>query len=255
MIRADCDSVRDDLDAFADGELRGDELRYVSQHVDSCVRCTEEVEVRRTVSGLVRDSAAHWHRLPPPAGLASGVVTRARAESAQSWRAWLNRSVEDWRLVIVGGGSAIATCTLMFVCSAVLLWGTSTTDQEGLSTLASNYRTSPGAMFAEVGRPGGKANQTMYVQLDTSAAPADALPAVFDREDKERQYVAALARTLATGGLAGLPEKNRKEAEWLVDNITRMRGEEPSVGPLGTLKVYRLHLVTNTEVTAKGLTQ
>jgi hypothetical protein len=32
-----------------------------------------------------------------------------------------------------------------------------------------------------------------------------------------------------------------------------MRSIEPGIGPLNTLKVYRLHLVTNTEVTAKGL--
>ena len=31
MISADCDLIRDDLDAFADGELRGDDLRRVSE--------------------------------------------------------------------------------------------------------------------------------------------------------------------------------------------------------------------------------
>ncbi len=50
-----------------------------------------------------------------------------------------------------------------------------------------------------------------------------------------------------------MPEKERKQTEWLLDNITRMRSVEPAVGPMNTLKVYRLHLVTNTEVTAKGL--
>src|SRR5262245_377367 len=96
MISADCDSVRDDLDAFADGELRGDELRYVAQHVEACRRCTEEVEVRRAVGGMIRDSASHWHKFTAPSGLASGVVTRVRAESALSWRSVLNRAVEDW---------------------------------------------------------------------------------------------------------------------------------------------------------------
>lgn len=256
MIRADCDSVRDDLDAFADGELRGDDLRYVSQHIETCVRCWEEVEIRRNVGGMIRESAGHWHRMQPPAGLASGVVTRFRAESAQSWWALINRSVEDWQWVIVGGGATVATCLLMFFCSAVLLLGTSTNTEEGLSTLASNYKTSAGALYAEVSQQGAKGGNVMLVQLDTSAARDETLPAVFDREDDERLWVDALARTLGPSGstsLAGLPEQSRKRAEWLVDNITRMRGVEPQVGPMNTLKVYRLHLVTNTEVTAKGL--
>jgi anti-sigma factor (TIGR02949 family) len=256
MIRADCDSVRDDLDAFADGELRGDDLRYVALHIDACVRCSEEVDIRRTVGGMIRESASQWQQVQPPAGLASDVVTRVRAESALSWRALINRSVEDWQWVIVGGGATVATCLLMFFCSAVLVLGTSTTTEDGLSTLASNFKTSPGAMYLEVSRQGGPAGQMMIVQLDTSAATSDVLPAVFDREDDERQWVDALARTLQTPGstsLAGLTEQSRKRAEWLLDNITRMRGVGPAVGPMNTLNVYRLHLVTNTEVTAKGL--
>jgi anti-sigma factor RsiW len=256
MIRADCDSIRDDLDAFADGELRGDELRYVSHHVEACVRCSEEVEIRRTVGGLIRESAGQWNRLQTPPGLASGVVARVRAESAQSWRALLNRGVEDWHWVIVGGGAVAATFVSTLFCSALLLFGTTTTREDGLSTLASNYKTSPGAMYAEVSREGASPSEVMLVQLDTSAAPAEALPDVFDRESLERQWVAALAQTLAGGGpigLAGLPEQSRKRAEWLLENIARMRGVEPGVGALGALKVHRLHLVTNTEVTAKGL--
>ncbi len=256
MIRADCDSVRDDLEAFADGELRGDDLRYVALHIDACIRCSEEVEIRRQVGSLVRESVDHWREMQPPAGLASGVVARVRAESAQSWRAALNRSVEDWQWVIVGGGATVATCLVMFVCSAVLLFGTTTNTAEGLSTLATNFKASPGAMYAEVSRRGGPGKQVMLVQLDTSAAPAHALPAVFDRDYEERQWVDALGRTLATTGtlgLAGLPEQSRKRAEWLAANIMRKRAIEPSVGPFNTLQVHRLHLVTNTEVIAKGL--
>src|SRR6185295_11458283 len=109
MISADCDSIRENLDAFTDGELRGDELRYVSQHIESCRRCTEEIEVRRTVGGMIRESASEWRLVPQPAGLASGVVTRVRAESAISWRAVFNRAVEDWHWVIVGGGAVTLT--------------------------------------------------------------------------------------------------------------------------------------------------
>ena len=85
MIRADCDWIRDDLDAFADGELRGAELRLVSQHLESCRRCAEEVEGRQALGGLIRDSVADSYHTPIPTGLAAGVVARVGAESYFSW--------------------------------------------------------------------------------------------------------------------------------------------------------------------------
>ena len=256
MIRADCDSVRDDLDAFADGELRGDDLRYVAQHVDMCVRCTEEVEVRRAVGGLIRDSASHWHPASAPTGLASGVVARVRAESAVSWRAVLNRAVEDWHYVIVGGGALAATFVSMLICSALLILGTTARSGDSLSAMGTNLKSSPGQLYAEVSRQGARGDEVMFVQLDTSAAPSDAVPAILTRESDERQLVNALAETLRGGGpldLSVMSKEDRLRAEWLLQNIARRRGIEPGVGPMNTLKVYRLHLVTNTEVTAKGL--
>lgn len=257
MISADCDSVRDDLDAFADGELRGDDLRYVSQHIESCRRCTEEVEVRRTVGGLIRDSATHWHRVPPPPGLASGVVTRVRTESSLSWRAMLNRGVEDWHWVIVGGGAVASTFVSMLFCSALLLLGTATPRDDSLSAMVANLKASPGQMYLEVSRQGVKGGEVMLVQLETSAEPVDVLPDLLTRDEEERRWVDALAQSLAGGGpvdqLSSMSDQARKRTQWLLDNITRMRSSEPGIGPLNTLKVYRLHLVTNTEVTAKGL--
>jgi len=257
MITADCDAVRDDLDAFADGELRGDELRYVSQHVDACRRCTDEVDARRAIGALIRDSIASWPPIAVPAGLASGVVTRVRTESSLSWRAMFGRAVEDWHWVIVGGGAVSATFVSTLFCSALLLLGTATPHEDSLSALASNFRASPGAMYAEVSRHGAPGDEVMFVQLETSAEPARSVPAVLNRDGEERQLVNALAEALEGGGplvqLAAMSEPARKRTEWLLTNIARMRSVEPTVGPLSSLKVYRLYLVTNTEVTAKGL--
>ena len=260
MISADCDSVRDDLDAFADGELRGDELRYVAQHVDSCLRCTEEIEVRRSVGGLIRQSMTHWHRVPTPAGLASGVVTRIKAESSLSWRAMLNRGVEDWHWIIVGGGSVAATFISTLLCTALVLVGSTTPRADSLSALGTNLTTSPGAMYAEVSPGGAKSTGMMgmmFVQLETSAAPVGMLPDVLVRDSQEGLLVNALAQALGGGGplveLRSMSVEDRRKAEWLLDNITRARRLEPAGGPMNTLKVHRLHLVTNTEVTAKGL--
>jgi len=255
MISADCDSVRDNLDAFADGELRGDDLRYVSQHIESCRRCTEEIEVRRSVGGMIRESAAEWRLIAQPAGLASGVVTRVRAGSALSWRAVLNRAVEDWHWVIVGGGAVTATFIATLMCTAFVLIGATRPREDSLSALVTNLKSSPGAMYAEVS--GKSSNEVMVVQLETSADPVGTVPDLLSRENEERQFVGALGQALAGGGplvqLGSMSEFQRKQAEWLLDNISRIRNIGPVDGPMNTLKVYRLHLVTNTEVTAKGL--
>ena len=259
MISADCDLIRDDLDAFADGELRGDDLRRVSQHIESCRYCTDEVHARRSVGESVR-GALGTAAFAVPAGLASGVVARVRAESAISWRAMFNRAVEDWHWAIVGGGAVSATFISALFCSALLVFGTATPKADSLSALGTRLRESPGVMYAEVWREGSAGPAFMLVQLATSAALSDPYPSVFshDRDDEERQMVSALADTLARNGgivdLSSMSADARKKTQWLLDNIVRLRSTEPVVGPYGALRVYRLHLVTNTEVTAKGLT-
>lgn len=257
MISADCDLIRDDLDAFSDGELRGDDLRRVSEHVSSCRSCTDELHARAAVGESVR-GALGVNAVAVPAGLASGVVARVRAESALSWRALLARAVEDWHWAIVGGGAVSATFASALFCSALLVFGTAARQADSLSALGSRLAESPGVMYAEVSRPG-RQPAVMLVQLETSAEPSEPYPSVFslDRNDEERLMVSALAETLARSGRVewtSMSADTRKQAEWLLDNIMRLRSSEPNVGPYGALRVYRLHLITNTAVTAKGLT-
>jgi hypothetical protein len=257
MISADCDLIRDDLDAFSDGELRGDELRRVSEHVGSCRYCTDELHARAAVGESVR-GALGMNPVTVPAGLASGVVARVRAESALSWRAMFNRAVEDWHWAIVGGGALSATFASALFCSALLVFGTAAPQADSLSAMGTRMLKSAGVMYAEVAVPGQP--DLMLVQLATSAAPSEPYPSVFsrDRDDEERLMVNELAATLAGSGgsvdVTSMSANARKKTEWLINNILRLRSGEPAVGPYGALRVYRLHLITNTEVTAKGLT-
>lgn len=256
MISADCDLIRDDLDAFSDGELRGDDLRRVSEHVSSCRYCTDELHARAAVGESVR-GALGISAVVVPAGLASGVVARVRAESALSWRAMLNRAVEDWHWAIVGGGAVSATFASALFCSALLVFGTAAPQADSLSAIGTRLLESPGVMYAEVAPEGPGQRDLMLVQLATSAEPSEPYPSVFtqDRDDEERLMVNALFETLTrAGGWASMSADTRKQTEWLLNNIMRLRGGEPAVGPYGALRVYRLHLITNTEVTAKGLT-
>jgi hypothetical protein len=258
MITADCDSIRDDLDGYVDGELRGAELRRVADHVETCRRCAEEIESRRELGGLIRESVADAYQVPVSTGLAAGVVARVRAESYFSWRAVLSRGIEDWHWIIVGGGAVAATFVCMLFCSAILLMGTASHDANSLSAMGKNLQTSPGRLYAEVSRQGSDEN-VILVQLDgmeySESSPNLPLSLIMGRSDEERQYVEALGAALLRKGafveLAAMPEGERRYAEWLLDNIARIRRQELSVGPMGPLTVRRLHLVT--DVTTKAL--
>jgi len=256
MIQADCDQIREELDAFVDGELRGAELRRVADHVETCGLCAEEVDCRRRLGGLMRESIADEYQIVLPVGLAAGVVARTRAETYFSWRAALGRAVEDWHWVIVGGGAVTSTFLAMLFCAALLLFGTATPDAASLSSLGFNLSTSPGSLYAEVSQRDG---DVMLVRLDTGngAAAATPLPPIMRRFDEQRELVDALGQTLVRRGafvqLAAMPEAERRYTESLLSNLARLRLSDPTVRPLDPLTVYRLHLVANTDVTAKGL--
>ena len=253
MISADCEVAREELDPFLDGELRGADLRRVQDHLDGCRSCTDEVEARRKVGGLIRDAVAGGYQAPIPAGLAAGVVARSRAESYFSLRAGLGRAVDDWHWVIVGGGAVTSTFVAMLFCAALLIFGTATPNAASLSTLGYNMSVSPGALYAEVSQQGGG---MVLVQVggDDSTRP---LPPVVRHTDEERLLVELLGQALVRGGafvhVASMPEAERRYTEWLLTNLARVRRAEPMVGPFDQLTVHRLHLFTNTDVTAKGL--
>lgn len=252
MISADCDLIREELDAFVDGELRGVDLRRVTDHLDRCRPCAEEIEVRRQLGGLIRDAVAEAYQQPVPAGLAAGVVARTRAESYFSWRAELGRAVEDWHWAIIGGGAVTSTFLVMMLCIFVLFFGTATPNAASLSSLGNNLLTSPGSLYAEVSQRG---SGVVVVQLDTGEDVLSPLPAGLRRTDQQRQLVDALGQTLGSAPVepSSMTEADRRYTEWLLDNIARVLREEPSLNPVSPLTVYRLHLVASADVRAKGL--
>ena len=247
MISADCDVIREELDAFVDGELRGADLRHVSDHLDGCRSCSDEVEERRRLGGLIRDSVSSSYNHPIPTGLAAGVVARTRAESYFSWRAGLGRAVDDWHWIIVGGGAVTSTFVAMLSCAALLIFGTATPNAASLSTLGYNMTVSPGSLYAEVSQQGGS---MMLVQVDNGSSPVP-LPAVVRHTDEERLLVELIGQVLLRTTPPTAAEQ--KFTAYLMESLMRVRRSEPMVGPFDQLTVHRLHLVTNTDVSAKGL--
>lgn len=111
-----CETVREMLDAFVDGELGVDDQVAVESHLRWCRTCTARVEDISLIGAAVRVR-------PVPAGDAadktiaqvqSDVLTRLRAERDQSWPVRLREALADGRLFWPALGASVAV--LVCVC-------------------------------------------------------------------------------------------------------------------------------------------
>jgi hypothetical protein len=253
-----CESLREHLGAYVDGELAGAEMLRVSQHLEECDHCAGRIDELRGIGGLLRDTMLAGPPTPQLAGLASGVITRVRAESAQSWRHFFHRGVDDWHWLIVGGGSVVATFASMVFASALLFFGPDPARPDSLSALITNLGSSAGRLLIEA-TPVGDDKDSMLMELDTGNQRADGsavMPAMLGFPT-ERDLVNALNQAVVPQGrlveLAAMPEIERRYTESLLDNISRFRLGESTYGSTGPLTVHRVRLVTNTGVSAKAM--
>jgi hypothetical protein len=253
-----CDSLREHLGAYVDGELAGAEMLRVSQHLEDCADCARLVDEDRGIGGLLRETMLAAPPTPSLAGLASGVITRVRAESAQSWRNVFRRGVDDWHWLIVGGGSVLATFVSMVFASALLFFGPDPARPDSLSALITNLGSSAGRLLVEA-TPVGDDKDSMLMEVDSGNQRADGdvvIPAMLGFPT-ERDLVDALNQAVVPQGrlveLSAMPEVERKYTESLLDNINRFRLGEPTYGSMGPLNVHRVRLVTNTGVSAKAM--
>jgi len=115
-----CAAVQAHLEAFADGELRGDVLRRVAQHIEDCGICAAIVDGVRNVGDALRGNAPLESDYADLAGLADGVVSRVRAEERESWRGKLDRATDDLHWVLVGAGSIAAAFFTAMSVSVVM---------------------------------------------------------------------------------------------------------------------------------------
>lgn len=113
-----CETVREMLDAFVDGELGVDAQVAVESHLRWCRTCTARVEDMSLIGAAMR-------MRPVPAGSAadtdkalaliqSDVLTRIRAERDQSWPVRLREVLADGRLFWPALGASVAV--LVCVC-------------------------------------------------------------------------------------------------------------------------------------------
>jgi len=251
-MSANCRDVRRFLGAYLDDELVGVERRRVSDHVDGCGACGQELRALQEIGIALRVGAGEVHAFEPAlAGLASGVTSRIRAEQSQSWRAVWDRVFDDWHWVGVGLGSVAGALISLVVASAMLASSINQLTQM-------NARA--GTLYL-IALPQDGRGEPVLMEFEESLGAAEngvrtALPASIGWQ-AERALVAALDEKLVssgrTGSLHGMAKADREEILALLSEIADFRYVEPARRPGGLTNVSGIHLKIDTSVTASGL--
>ena len=111
MTLMSCASVRRRLHGFHDRELPVQDMIAVEGHILGCPPCARDLKNLQALGDALRLAAA-----PGPAddwaGLQPGVISRMRAENAESFTARVQRFIDDVHLVWIALASATATVVL-----------------------------------------------------------------------------------------------------------------------------------------------
>lgn len=159
-----CESAREMLDAFVDGELSVDDQVAVETHLRSCRTCAARVEDMTMIGAAVR--------LGPPAVrprstdgqtlavIQSGVLTRIRAERDQSFAVRLREQLSDWRLLWPALGASVAVLVCLCGAFAVMHFATSERPDSLAAMIAAAQPIGQGRATPSVapGRPGSDEN-------------------------------------------------------------------------------------------------
>jgi hypothetical protein len=242
----ECTAVRPLLGPFVDDELAGAEMIRVSEHLEECASCRAEV-------GSIRDTG-DWLRthgmpedVPGMDGLASGVISRVRAERANSWGSLFSRAVDNWHWAIVGLGSMAGTTASTLIIACVLWFGPAPERGDSLSAMLTEL-TGKDTMF--VVQPTTRSWEHVAWTVgggDPAGGGVTSYPVMLVFPGASQQeLVRDLADVLAPKGrlirLESMSESNRLYTERLLDDLSRMR-----------TATNRVLLMSSTTVTAKGL--
>lgn len=256
MKTVHCDGVRRQLGPYIDGELAGVEMLRVAQHLGVCRDCADEVGALAAVGDLLRRATADEGRDADLGGLASGVIARIRAESAQSWRSLFARAVDDCRWLVVGTGSVAGTLASALIVTTVLFFGAASERDDSLAALFSNMGKSPGTLFvvgsSEEGRGGAVVRQVSQSGATRWVSVVEAT-LVGPGQDELIGLTDAITRQGRLVELSAMNSSDRAYAEALLDEMNRRGSTELVRVSSRPVEVREIRMLVNTEVSAKGL--
>lgn len=120
MIRLfGCETARELLPLFVDGELAVDQQVGLETHLRSCRTCAAHAEDLRMIGNSLRSCASMGGQDRDTElalrGLQAGVLSRLRAERDQAMRLRVGRMFEDFHLLSAGAGAVagVLACVLL----------------------------------------------------------------------------------------------------------------------------------------------
>jgi anti-sigma factor RsiW len=259
MILFDCAPLRLDIAAWVDGELRGASVLRVLSHMEHCSECARYAEELRGLGDALRTQAPAPPAPPALEGLASTVISRSRAEEAESWIGVLQRAREDWHWLVVGAGAVLATFVSTATLSVILAFGPNPIREDSLSALIANFRSPAGLLFVQV-TPIGADQVPMLMQVDGGPPASSAAVALASRLSdtslSEAELVDAVQAAVTFEGrvrsLDAMAPVQRRYTEGLLHEIRRRSLSGPM--PVGVpLNVHELRLFAFENVRANGL--
>jgi hypothetical protein len=234
MMSSDCQTMR--LAEFVDDELHGAERLAVARHVPSCSLCSSEVEALRGIGEALRATPA-TDVTGDLGGLASGVIARIRAERSISWRAMLDRAVDGWHWMLVGGGSLTAAAATTIFLSALIQFGPAPGRDDSMAALLTRQ---PWVLNSSEG--------ALYI----TSKPAEGAASTADLASVYSNLIAPDGRVRDPGAMSS---GDLKLADDLVRQIKKMDEPRPAFGkkPVAIATDIHIRFVTATDVSAKGL--
>jgi hypothetical protein len=225
MRARSCGVVRRQLSAYHDRELGVGEQIAIEGHLRQCADCQSQARELQSLSVMIRGGSAAATGTPDLGAFASSLVSRMKAERAESFAGQTRRLFDDSHLVWAALGATGATVACLAIAFTLFYFA------------ARERPDSLRAMMAAMSSPAGS-NQNPFAQLDESmrlpSAVNDAFPeAVTNDDDAVFALAAVVTREgriknlkMLHGGDGTAPtvtRQERQEIEALLDTISKTR--------------------------------
>ena len=213
MMARSCRTVRRQLSAFHDGELPVGEQIAVQAHLRECPVCADEVREMDDLGSLLRAGALSaqvdsevWGGLP------SIVVSRMKAEDAESISGWTGRLFEDLHLVWAAVGATGATVACAALIFIIFFYAITNPAGSNRNPMAVDAKMSlPSASSDDVFPAAGTEEEGLVLALNT----------VVSREGR----ITTIEVIKPQGGQKAVSSAERQEVLNLLDAISKARFE------------------------------
>ena len=240
-----CADVRDNLEAFYDGELSLEQRVAIQNHLGECVTCSLAAEDLQAMGATLREFAAQVadRTSDEPMRMTARVIERLRVEEQFSFKSQMMSLFQDMHLVWAGLGASVATLICVIGSASVL----HAAGQQQPGSFAS--------VISILANPGSNENP-MRLQYDMMAPRATAAPIDMFEEDAEQDAEYALSAVVSREGrVQGVEVLDSRASNRAVNALLHEAYRvqfSPALDRGDAVAVSVVWLVANTTVKGRG---